>query len=108
LQEGKEARSGADYLGKAIAPTGLLSEFLSHRKEILMSVKEIHTHDYTRGTVRYTIHVEEGQGGEMWGTWNCHDCNVGGSAQKLNKTIDDAVEAAKSDLDRHHISNHEI
>jgi hypothetical protein len=73
-----------------------------------MPVKEIHTHDYTRGTVRYTIHVEEGQGGEMWGTWNCHDCNVGGSASKMAKTIDDAVEAAKGDLERHHITNHEI
>jgi len=24
-----------------------------------MPVKEIHNHDYTRGMVRYTIHVEE-------------------------------------------------
>ena len=73
-----------------------------------MTVKEIHQHDYTKGSVRYTIHVEESDSGAMWGTWNCHECNIGGSASKRAKTIDDAVEAAKSDLDRHHITNHEI
>jgi hypothetical protein len=44
----------------------------------------------------------------MWGTWNCHECNVGGSASKGSKTVDDAVEAAKSDLGRHHTNNHEV
>ena len=85
-----------------------MGDVSDYRKEILMPVKEIHSHDYTRGMVRYTIHVEEGEGGTMWGTWNCHECNVGGSAHKMAKTIDDAVEAAKSDLDRYHITNHEI
>lgn len=73
-----------------------------------MTVKEIHQHDYTKGIVRYTIHVEESDSGAMWGTWNCHDCNVGGAVSKGSKTIDDAIEAARSDLERHHITNHEV
>jgi hypothetical protein len=73
-----------------------------------MTVKEIHHHDYARGGVRYTIHVEEGEDGVKWGTWSCQDCNVGGSASKRSKTVDDAVEAAKGDLERHHITNHEV
>jgi hypothetical protein len=73
-----------------------------------MTVKEIHQHDYTKGIVRYTIHVEEKEGGGMWGTWNCHDCNVGGSAGKMAQSIDEAVEGARSDLERHHTTNHEI
>jgi hypothetical protein len=85
-----------------------LSDIFDYRKEILMPVKEIHQHDYARGSVRYTIHVEEGQAGTMWGTWNCHQCNVGGSSSKMASTIDDAVEAAKGDLERHHITNHEV
>jgi len=73
-----------------------------------MTVKEIHQHDYTKGIVRYTIHVEENEGGAMWGTWNCHECNVGGSAGKACTTVDEAVDAARSDLERHHTTNHEV
>ena len=73
-----------------------------------MTAKEIQKLDYVREGVRYTIHVEEAEGSVKWGTWNCHECNIGGSASKRAKTIDDAVQAAKSDLDRHHITNHEI
>jgi hypothetical protein len=73
-----------------------------------MTVKEIHQHDYTKGSVRYTIHVEETDSGVMWGTWNCHECNIGGSVSKGSNTVDDAVEAARSDLERHHTTNHEV
>ena len=73
-----------------------------------MPVKEIHQHDYTKGIVRYTIHVEESEAGAMWGTWNCHECNIGGSANKGSNTVDDAIEAARSDLERHHTTNHEV
>jgi hypothetical protein len=72
-----------------------------------MPVKEIHQHDYTKGSVRYTIHVEESESGAIWGTWNCHECNIGGSSSKGSK-VDDAVEAARSDLERHHTTNHEV
>jgi hypothetical protein len=30
-----------------------------------MPVKEIHHHDYAKGSARYTIHVEEGENGKM-------------------------------------------
>jgi len=73
-----------------------------------MTVKEIHQHDYTKGSVRYTIHVEESENGAKWGTWNCHDCNIGGSANKESTTVDAAIEAARSDLERHHTINHEV
>jgi hypothetical protein len=73
-----------------------------------MPVKEIHQHDYTKGSVRYTIHVEESEAGGMWGTWNCHECNIGGSSSKGSNSVDDAIEAARSDLERHHTSNHEV
>jgi hypothetical protein len=73
-----------------------------------MTTKEIQKLDYVRECVRYTIHVEEADGGTMWGTWNCHDCNVGGSSTKKSATIDEAVDGAKSDLERHHIANHRV
>ena len=47
-----------------------------------MPAKEIQRLDYVREGVRYTIHVEEANEGTMWGTWNCHDCDVGGSSAK--------------------------
>ena len=47
-----------------------------------MTAKEIQKLDYVREGVRYTIHVEEANEGTMWGTWNCHDCDVGGSSAK--------------------------
>jgi hypothetical protein len=73
-----------------------------------MTAKEIQKLDYLREGVRYTIHVEEADGGTMWGTWNCHDCDVGGSTAKKSTTIDEAVDAAKSDLERHHTANHKV
>jgi hypothetical protein len=73
-----------------------------------MTAKEIQKLDYLREGVRYTIHVEEGDGGKMWGTWNCHECDVGGSSAKSATTIDDAVGAAKVDLERHHTTNHKV
>ena len=73
-----------------------------------MTTKEIQKLDYVREGVRYTIHVEEANGGTMWGTWNCHDCEVGGSSAKKSATIDQAVDAAKSDLERHHTANHRV
>ena len=73
-----------------------------------MTTNEIQKLDYMRGEVRYTIHVEQIEGGEMWGTWNCSECGVGGSSTKQCTTIDDAVAAAKSDLDRHHITTHQV
>jgi hypothetical protein len=77
------------------------------RRTITMaSTKEVHKLEYSKGGVQYTIHVEESENGSRWGTWNCHDCNVGGSTHKNASSIDDAVSAAKSDLDLHHTANH--
>ena len=73
-----------------------------------MAAKEIQKLDYVREGVRYTIHVEEAEGGNMWGTWNCHDCDVGGSSAKDAASIDAAVDAAKSDLERHHTMTHKV
>ncbi len=73
-----------------------------------MTPKEIQKLDYLREGVRYTIHVEEADGGTMWGTWNCHDCGVGGSGAKKSATIDEAIDAAKGDLERHHSANHKV
>jgi hypothetical protein len=70
--------------------------------------KEIQKLDYMREGVRYTIHVEEADGGVMWGTWNCQDCNIGGSSGKKSISIDEAIDAAKGDLERHHVMNHKI
>ena len=70
--------------------------------------KEIQKLDYVREGVRYTIHVEEAETGVKWGTWNCHECNVGGSSAKRCGTIDEAIDAAKSDLEAHHTTNHKI
>jgi hypothetical protein len=68
--------------------------------------KEIQTLDYVKEGVRYTIHVEEGEGGVKWGTWNCRECGTGGSSARKVDDIDGAIGAAKLDLERHHISNH--
>jgi hypothetical protein len=68
--------------------------------------KEIQTLDYVKGSVRYTIHVEEGEGGVKWGTWNCRECGTGGSSAKKADDIDGAIGAAKLDLERHHVANH--
>ena len=73
-----------------------------------MTAKEIQKLDYVREGVRYTIHVEEVEGSVKWGTWNCNECNVGGSSGKKSDTIDEAVSAAKSDLERHHATNHQV
>jgi hypothetical protein len=73
-----------------------------------MTAKEIQKLDYVREGVRYTIHVEGSDEGTMWGTWNCHDCGVGGSSAKKSATIDEAVDAAKSDLERHHTAHHGV
>ena len=72
-----------------------------------MMTKEIQKRDYVREGVRYTIHVEGTEGGVMWGTWNCHECDVGGSTGKQSMSVDDAAEAAKGALERHHIMNHQ-
>jgi hypothetical protein len=68
--------------------------------------KEIQTLDYVRGGVRYTIHVEEAEPGIKWGTWNCRECGVGGSTAKKSSSVDEAIGAAKSDLERHHMASH--
>jgi hypothetical protein len=70
--------------------------------------KEIHRLDYVREGTRYTIHVKEADNGVRWGTWNCHECNTGGSSNKQASDIDSAVEAAKSDLEKHHIMHHKV
>jgi hypothetical protein len=72
----------------------------------MMTGKEIHTLDYVREGVRYTIHVEEAETGLKWGTWNCHECGIGGSSAKGSDKIDEAVDAAKIDLGRHHMASH--
>ncbi len=66
-----------------------------------MTAKEIQKLDYERDGVRYTIHVKETNGGTMWGTWNCHDCDVGGSSAKKSATIAVPLTRRKSDLERH-------
>ena len=73
-----------------------------------MTAKEIQRLDYVKEDARYTIHVEEANEGTLWGTWNCHDCDVGGSSAKKSDTIDEAVDAAKSGLERHHTANHKV
>jgi hypothetical protein len=72
-----------------------------------MTAVEIQKLDYTKQGVRYTIHVEQAEGRGIWGTWNCHDCGIGGVSVKTCTTADDAISAAKVDLDRHHVANHE-
>jgi hypothetical protein len=74
----------------------------------VMTAKEIQKLDYQREGIRYTIHVEAAQEDAMWGTWNCHDCGVGGSSAKKSATIDEAIDAARSDLERHHTANHRV
>ena len=74
----------------------------------MTTAKEIQKLDYVREGVRYTIHEEEAKERTMWGTWNCHDCDVGGSSAKKPGTIDEAVDAAKSGLERHHTANHKV
>ena len=53
-----------------------------------MTAKEIQKLDYEREGVRYTIHVEAAQEDTMWGTWNCHDCGVGGSSAVELRGVD--------------------
>jgi hypothetical protein len=74
----------------------------------MTTVKEIQKLDYVREGVRYTLHVEESDAGVKWGTWNCQDCNVGGSSHKKAGTIDEAIDAAKSDLEKHHVMHHKV
>ena len=74
----------------------------------MTTTKEIQKLDYVREGVRYTIHVEEADTGVKWGTWNCQECNVGGSTRKMSGSIDEAIDAAKSDLERHHTTNHQV
>jgi len=74
----------------------------------MTTAKEIQKLDYVREGVRYTIHVEEAETGVKWGTWNCHECSVGGSSRRTAGTIDEAVDAAKSDLEKHHTTNHKV
>ena len=73
-----------------------------------MTAKEIRKLDYVNDGVRYTIHIEEAEDGILWGTWNCHDCDVGGSSTKKAATLDEAFEAAKDNLERHHTANHKL
>jgi hypothetical protein len=72
-----------------------------------MTAIEIQKLDYAKAGVRYTIHVEQAEGRGIWGTWNCHDCGIGGVSVKTCATADEAINAAKVDLDRHHVANHE-
>jgi hypothetical protein len=81
---------------------------ITEEVSLMATTKEINKFDYVKEGVRYTIHVEGADGGVMWGTWNCHDCNVGGSSKKSATSIMDAAEAAKSDLEHHHIANHSV
>ena len=74
----------------------------------MTTTKEMQKLDYVREGVRYTIHVEEAETGVKWGTWNCHECNVGGSSGKMSGSIDGAIDAAKSDLERHHTTSHKV
>jgi hypothetical protein len=68
--------------------------------------KEIQTLDYVREGVRYTIHVEEAETGVKWGTWNCRECGIGGSSAKKSNNLNEAIDAAKIDLERHHEASH--
>jgi hypothetical protein len=72
-----------------------------------MTAIEIQKLDYAKAGVRYTIHVEQAEGRGIWGTWNCHDCGIGGVSVKNCATADEAINAAKVDLERHHVANHE-
>ena len=72
-----------------------------------MTAIEIQKLDYAKQGVRYTIHVEQAEGRGIWGTWNCHDCGIGGVSVKTCATAGEAINAAKVDLDRHHVANHE-
>jgi hypothetical protein len=93
--------------GRGFGPI-LEAEPYLRKKSAMSTTKEIQKLDYVKGGVRYTIHVEEAEGGVKWGTWHCHDCQVGGSAGKNSGTLDEAVDAAKSDLERHHTTNHNV
>jgi hypothetical protein len=73
-----------------------------------MTAIEIQKLDYAKEGVRYTIHVEQAEGRGKWGTWNCHDCGVGGVSTKTCATVEEAIDAAKADLDRHHAANHPV
>jgi hypothetical protein len=73
-----------------------------------MPAIEIRKLDYSKEGVRYTIHIEQAEGRGIWGTWNCHDCGVGGVGAKTCATVDDAIEAAKADLDLHHTADHSV
>ena len=71
-----------------------------------MTVHEIQRVSIQREGVRYTIHVEQRDDGTMWGTWNCHDCGVGGSASKSSTSIAEAAAAADDSLAIHHNTYH--
>ena len=71
-----------------------------------MTVQQIQEISFLRDSVRYTIHVERNADGVMWGTWHCHDCRSGGSANKSSTDVPKAVEAARESLEVHHQMYH--
>ena len=52
-----------------------------------MTAKRFKNWIRVREGVRYMIHVEETDADTMWGTCNCHECDVGGSSAKRAATI---------------------
>lgn len=71
-----------------------------------MTVHEIQRFSFLRDGVRYTIHVEQNDDGTMWGTWNCQDCGLGGTASKSSISVSEAAAAAGESLERHHNMYH--
>ena len=72
----------------------------------MTATHEIKQFDFNVDGVRYTVHITQGEGEQLWGTWNCHDCGVGGSAATSHKTLDEAVASGKADMMRHHEASH--
>jgi hypothetical protein len=62
--------------------------------------------DQEHDGIPYKIFVER-DNGTLWGTWSCGQCGSGGSTSRSASNVGEAVQAAKSEIDRHHSANHQ-
>ena len=72
-----------------------------------MTVQELQHLSLELEGVHYSLFVE-GEEGTMWGTWKCEECGTGGRSAKTFFTIDDAIKAARADLETHHLAYHAL
>jgi hypothetical protein len=63
-------------------------------------------HEVDLSGVRYATTAVETGNGHFYGFWYCQVCHVPGSPNQLVGSIEDAHEAARSDLESHHVKAH--